>query len=91
MMARSMGRVIDARRITIAGSPGGVVVFDSKQEMLGIMTEARNTGFSIIHKKHLIQVNFVVAKQFLNGMTFDEAQKLYYPTYIAIMSTLARK
>lgn len=90
MMARSMGRMIDARRITIAGAPGGVVVFDSKQEMLGMMTEARTTNFTIIHKKHLIQVNFVVAKQFLNGVTFDEAQRSYYPTYLMIMSTLTR-
>ncbi len=90
MMARSVGRMVEARRITIAGAPGGVVVYESTQEMLGMMTETRTTNFTIIHKKHLIQVNFVVTKQFLKGVTFDEAHKAYYPTYLVIMSTLAR-
>jgi len=90
MMAKSMGRMIEARQITIAGAPGGVITYDSAQEMLGVMTEVRSTDFAIIHKKHFIKVTFALNKQMLNGMTFDEAQKAYYPTYLAIMSNLAR-
>jgi hypothetical protein len=90
MMARGMGRMVEARRMSIAGAPGGLIVFDSRQETLGVSNKMRTNCFTILHKKHLIQLNFIITEQFLDGVTFDEAQNLYYPTYIAIVSTLAR-
>jgi hypothetical protein len=81
---------IEGRPMTIAGAVGGMSIFDMTQEMLDVEMKMRSTTFVIIHKKQMIQVNFLIMGQFLRGMDFNEAQKAYFPTYRAIMSTLVR-
>lgn len=81
---------IEGRPMTIAGAVGGINIFDVTQEMLDVKMKMRSTTFIIIQKKQLIQVNFLIMGQFLKDMDFDEAQKAYFPTYRAIMSTLVR-
>lgn len=81
---------IEGRPITIAGKTGAMSVFDMTQEELDIKMKMRFTMFTVAHKQHIIYVNFQIMEQFLKGMTFDEAQKAYFPTYRSIMSTLVR-
>lgn len=81
---------IEGRPMTIAGAVGGINIFDMTQEMLDVKMKMRSTTFIIIHRKQLIQVNFLIMGQFLKDMDFDEAQTAYFPTYRAIMSTLVR-
>jgi hypothetical protein len=81
---------IEGRPMTIAGAMGGMNVIDITQENLDVKMKTRSTTFSILHKKHLIQVNFLIMEPFLDKMNFDEAQKAYFPTYRTIMSTLVR-
>lgn len=81
---------IEGRPMTIAGAVGGMNIFDTTQEALDLKMKMRSTTFIIVHKKQLIQVNFLIMGQFLKDMDFDEAQKAYFPTYRAIMSTLVR-
>lgn len=89
-MVEGAGTLIEARPMVIAGAQGGMTVFDTEQEALDVKMKMRSTTFMIVHKKHLIQVNFLIMGQFLDDMSFDEAQKAYFPTYRTIMGTLVR-
>jgi hypothetical protein len=82
--------LIEGRPMIIAGKTGSMSVFDVTQEDLDVQMKMRFTTFTIAHKQHIIYVNFQIMGQFLNGMTFDDAQKAYFPTYRSIMSTLVR-
>lgn len=81
---------IEGRSMIIAGKTGAMQIYDIRQEALDVVMKARITGFVIAHKKHKIQVNFEIMEQFLEGVDMDQAQKAYFPTYRAIMSTLSR-
>ena len=81
---------VEGRPMTIGGMPGTMSVFDVTQEELDVKMTIRFTTFTIAHKQQIIYINFQIMGQFLKGMTFDEAQKAYFPTYRAIMATLVR-
>jgi hypothetical protein len=81
---------IEGRPMTIAGKPGVMSVFDLTEQELDIEIKSRVTKFTIAHKQHLIAISFQIMGNFLKDMTLDEAQKAYFPTYRAIMSTLVR-
>lgn len=81
---------IEGRPMTIAGMPGVMSIFDIAQEELDIEMKMRFTSFVFAHKQHIIFINFQLMDKFLSGVTFDEAQKAYFPTYRTIMATLVR-
>jgi hypothetical protein len=81
---------IEGRSMIIAGEIGAMQIYDMKEETLDVVMKARITNFVIAHKEHNIQVKFEIMEQFLEGLDMDQAQKAYFPTYRAIMSTLAR-
>lgn len=82
--------LIEGRQMTIAGKTGSIAVFDLTQEELDIEMKSRFTVFTIAHKQQIISISFQIMGHFLKGMTLEEAQKAYFPTYRAIMSTLVR-
>lgn len=82
--------LIEGRSMTIAGMTGAMSVFDLTQQELDIEMKSRFTTFSIAHKQHIVTISFQIMGNFLKGMTLDEAQKAYFPTYRTIMGTLVR-
>ncbi len=82
--------LIEGRPMTIAGMTGVMSVFDLTQQELDVEMKSRFTTFTIAHKQHIIAFSFQIMDHFLKDMTLDEAQKAYFPTYRAIMGTLAR-
>lgn len=82
--------LIEGRPTTISGMTGAISVFDLTQEEMDIEFKSRFTTFTIAHKQHIVSISFQIMGNFLKGMTLDEAQKAYFPTYRAVMGTLVR-
>lgn len=82
--------VIEVRPMKIAGAMGGFSLTDLVEENLEHRMKMRSASYTIFQKKHFIQINFLIMEQFTGGQSLPDAYTQYKPTFLAIMSTLAR-
>lgn len=83
------GKFIMSKNIILDGAPGAMVVYDITQQGLETTTKSRVTHFVTIHNDNkMILLQFMAIKFSDNFSTLDQIQKLYFPTFKLIASSL---